>query len=262
MSSIQRAPGTGANGAPAQGDQIQQAATGLINQAARTADAQASTTMTRVGDSLVSVAQAIDEAAGRLRETQPEVAGFVETAASRVEETATYLREHDASEVLDGLQHAARRQPALVIGGGLALGLLLGRFLRSGAAATQDADRAMTRYGGSTAYGGTGYRGTGAGYGSTAYGSTGAATGAGATDLGSTGMGSTGMGSTGMGSTDYGTRAESLGGVDVSDELVATDEAAVMTEEEAVIEVGGERTTGAGDRTTRSSGSSRSGGTR
>ena len=194
MASMQRAPEMGANGAPTQGDQLQQAAAGLLNQAARTADAQASTTMTKVGDSLASVSQAISEAATSLRETQPEVAGFVDTAASKAEEAATYLREHDASEVLDSVQQVARRQPALVIGGGLALGLLVGRALRSGATGAQETS--------GSSYGGTSY-GTsyGSGYGATAD----------------------------AGSTAYDSSVDALGGVDASDELIATDAAVIET---------------------------------
>jgi hypothetical protein len=57
---------------------------------------------------------------------------MADTAAQRVQEASTYLREHEAREVIDSVQDYARRQPAMVIAGGLALGLLAGRFLRSG----------------------------------------------------------------------------------------------------------------------------------
>jgi hypothetical protein len=122
----------GANGSP-QGQQLQEAATGLVEQAARTADAQASTTMTRVGETLETVAGHIREAGQELRPEQPQIAGLIETAAERVEEAATYLRDRDASEALANVQRIARSQPALVIGGGLAAGLIVGRILRGGA---------------------------------------------------------------------------------------------------------------------------------
>ena len=160
-------PSRAGNGAPGQTGQLQEAASGLLNQAARTADAQASTTMTRVGETLTQVAQAINDAAGGMRDAQPQIAGFVETAATKVDETATYLREHDASEVLDAVQQTARRQPALVVGGGLILGLLVGRFLRTGATATQATDRigsgsdgGRTYATGATGYGLSGYDAT------------------------------------------------------------------------------------------------------
>ena len=122
----------GTNGSP-QGHELQEAATGLMEQAARTADAQASTTMTRVGETLETVATHIREAGEELRADQPQVAGLIDTAAERVEGAAAYLRDRDASEALENIQRIARSQPALVIGAGLAAGLIAGRILRGGA---------------------------------------------------------------------------------------------------------------------------------
>ena len=119
-------------GGAADGDRLQEAASGIVDQAARTAEAQASTTMTKAGDTLDQVAQAIREAGNGMREQQPQIAGFVDTAAQRVEDASGYLRQHDAGEVVDNVQRWARQQPAMVVGGGLAIGLLLGRFLKSG----------------------------------------------------------------------------------------------------------------------------------
>jgi ElaB/YqjD/DUF883 family membrane-anchored ribosome-binding protein len=157
----------GVNGSP-QGQQLQDAASGLIEQATRTADAQASTTMTRVGETLETLAGHIRQAGEELRESQPQVAGLVDTAAERVTSAATYLRDRDASEAIENIQRMARNQPALVIGGGLAAGLIIGRLLRGGAeAGAAMSDRGPTGTGAYPAYGST------PGYGSTpAYGST------------------------------------------------------------------------------------------
>jgi hypothetical protein len=122
----------GANGSP-QGQQLQDAAAGLMEQAARTADAQASTTMTRVGETLETVAGHIRQAGQELQADQPQVSELIDSTARRIEGAAAYLRDHDASEAVDSLQRAARNQPALVIAGGLAAGLLIGRILRGGA---------------------------------------------------------------------------------------------------------------------------------
>jgi hypothetical protein len=146
-------PTNAGNGAATDsGGQLQQAATGLMDQAARTADAQASTRMTMVGDTLDGIAQAIDDAAERLREQQPELAGLTATAADRLQAAATYLRDHNASEALQGVQQYARQQPALVVGGGLLAGLLLGRFLRAGASVAQ-AESRQRRLGSGSRYG-------------------------------------------------------------------------------------------------------------
>jgi hypothetical protein len=127
----------GANGAPRQGEQLQAAASGLMDQATRTAEARGSTTMTQVGETLDSVAAAIRSAGDSMREQQPEIAGLVETAAERVQSAGTYLRDHGPREALQTVQQAARSQPALVVGGGLIAGLLVGRLLRGGASAIE-----------------------------------------------------------------------------------------------------------------------------
>jgi len=148
----------GTNGL-SQGQELQQAASGLMEQAARTADAQASTTMTTVGQTLETVASHIRQAGEELRQSQPQVAGFIDTAADQVQGAATYLRERDASEALENIQRIARNQPALVIGGGLAAGLIIGRILRGGAetATSGQSNMAYDRSGG--------YGQTGSGYG-------------------------------------------------------------------------------------------------
>ena len=161
----------GVNGSP-QGQQLQEAATGLMEQAARTADAQASTTMTQVGDTLQKVATHIRQAGEELRGEQPQVAGFIDAAAERVDDAATYLRERDASEALENVQRFARNQPALVIGAGLAAGLVIGRILRGGAEAAgggKSEQGYRDQYRG--AYASSGSRKSG--YSSSAYGATG-----------------------------------------------------------------------------------------
>jgi hypothetical protein len=49
----------------------------------------------------------------------------------QVERAATYLESHEPRELFDSIQESARRQPALVIGAGIAIGLVLGRLLRT-----------------------------------------------------------------------------------------------------------------------------------
>ncbi|HVL53116.1 MAG TPA: hypothetical protein VM344_02535 [Vitreimonas sp.] len=240
--------GSGMNGGMQQGERLQEAAGGLVDQAARTAEAQASTTMTKVGETLEQVAQAIREAGGGLRENQPEIANIVDTAAERVEEMSSYLRDHEAGEAIGNIQQMARQQPAVVIGGGLALGLLVGRLLRSGSSAGGQGSGTTDRYG---AYGG-GYAGTTGGYaGTTGYagGSTeyGAGTGYGAGAVGAAGVGvagasayDTGYGSSGvdvaatdtLGDTTSSSFGEGTGGnLGASDDFATTDTTGLGTED-------------------------------
>lgn len=114
-------------------ERLTQAASGVLDQAGRTAETQASRTMDKAGETLEQVARAVRDSGNQLREQRPEIAGIADTAAEKVEQVSAYLREHDAREVFSEAERFARRQPALVVGGGLALGLVIGRLLRSGA---------------------------------------------------------------------------------------------------------------------------------
>ncbi|HKG57665.1 MAG TPA: hypothetical protein VKA85_10495 [Candidatus Limnocylindrales bacterium] len=169
------------NGGTASGDRLQEAASGIADQATRTAEAQATNTMAKAGDALQQVAQAIRDGSQQLREQRPEFAGVADTAAQKVEDASAYLKQHDAAEVASYVQDFARRQPAMVIVGGLGLGLLVGRFLRSGSSTSQYGGDYGQSYGSgysagrtyADTYGGTGTTGYGAGAGtagSTAYG--------------------------------------------------------------------------------------------
>ena len=126
------------------------AAGDIAQQATSVAEQRASSTMTQVGDTLHQVAEAVHGASANIRTEQPQLAGFGDTAADQVERAAQYLREHDAREVI-------------VVGAGLALGLLVGRALKSAGASTRsqygvsDAWRGKSRYGGPAGYRAGGY---------------------------------------------------------------------------------------------------------
>jgi ElaB/YqjD/DUF883 family membrane-anchored ribosome-binding protein len=122
-------------------ERLQDAASGIIDQASRTASSQASRTMSRAGDTLEQVARAVRESGSQMRQERPEIAGVADTVATRVEQASTYLREHDAQEVRAEAERFARRQPALVVAGGLVAGLVIGRLLRSGAEPGMSHDR-------------------------------------------------------------------------------------------------------------------------
>jgi hypothetical protein len=115
---------------------LQDAAGDLADQAGRTAEAKASTAMDQLGLALEQVAQAAREAGDSLRSERPGLAGVAEAAADKVTDVSHYLREHEAREVIATAEDTARRQPALVIAGGFALGLLTARLLRSAAPST------------------------------------------------------------------------------------------------------------------------------
>jgi ElaB/YqjD/DUF883 family membrane-anchored ribosome-binding protein len=133
----------------------------IAQQATSAAEQRASSTMTQVGDTLEHVAEAVRGAGENLRAEQPQLAGFADTAAQRVESAAQYLRDHDAGEVIDGAQDFARRQPAIVVGAGLALGLLVGRALKTAHGSARSGYRAGGQWSGTSRYGASGSYGDG-----------------------------------------------------------------------------------------------------
>jgi len=95
----------------------------------------ASTVNERKGElagSVTSVAGAVRGATDQLRgEGHDHIAGYTEALAEQADRVARYLRDTDLNRVRDDVEDLARRQPALVIGGALLLGLLAARFFKS-----------------------------------------------------------------------------------------------------------------------------------
>jgi hypothetical protein len=196
--------------------------------------------MTQVSGTLHEVAGAIRNAGQELREQQPQIYSVADTAAQQVDKAAEYLEQHEPREILDEVQSVARRQPALLIGGGLALGLALGRILRSaGSAGTSGGDGYRSYGGGSWGqpreyqgrYGiGDSSYGTGTGYGSTGGTDTG-------TGYGSTGTGYASGGTSGAGTSGTTSRSGSTGAFD-------TDPGASVIASTTIVEVGSDTETG------------------
>lgn len=159
-------------GGGAGGDRLQEAAGSVADQATRTAEATASTGMTKAGETLDQVAQAIREAGQGLREQQPQIAGFVDTAAEQVDKAGDFLRQSDLQDVVYRVEDIARRQPALFIGGAFVLGLVAARLLKTSAGGGS---------GGQGFSSGSSYRDLGYGAGATGYGSAYGTTGGGYT---------------------------------------------------------------------------------
>jgi hypothetical protein len=154
MANTSMTPGSGA-ASGGSGERLTEAASNVATQAERTVETKASDAMHQLGGTLQEVAGAIRTAGENLREQQPQVYGIADTAARQVERAAEYVQQHEPREVLGEAQAIARRQPALVLGGGLAIGLALGRLLRTAGSTT-----------GSRGYGATGtdrYAASGAG---------------------------------------------------------------------------------------------------
>ena len=85
---------------------------------------------------LTSVADAVRRMGEGLREQQngpmaQYAARYGDTLAGQVERAASYLREHDARQVVTDIESFARRKPMWFIGGAFLLGIAGTRFLKS-----------------------------------------------------------------------------------------------------------------------------------
>ena len=80
------------------------------------------------------VARAIDSAADELENQSPQVASTVHQAARRVDELSDNLSNRNLNELIDSVTQLARSQPALFLGGSVAAGFALARFLKSSSA--------------------------------------------------------------------------------------------------------------------------------
>ena len=84
----------------------------------------------RLADQVTHVADAFRSTTDHLRQNdQPQLAGYADGVARQAERLAGYLRTADFRAMGEDVRELARRQPALVVGGAFALGLLAARFL-------------------------------------------------------------------------------------------------------------------------------------
>jgi hypothetical protein len=113
-------------------DQVVGQAKSTLQQARDRASSSLGESKTQFADQVGTVAQALRRTTEHLRsEDQQRIAGLTDTVARQVDQVANYLRNKDARAMRADLENLARRQPALVLGSALILGLIGARFLKS-----------------------------------------------------------------------------------------------------------------------------------
>lgn len=130
---------TGASAAQDGGSSVEQAteqvreqageAAGRIQDTART---QVDERSTQAGEKVSSVASDLRSTGEHLREQGNEsAANLAQQAADRAERVGSYLQDADADRILGDVEDLGRRQPWLVLAGGVALGAVAARFLKA-----------------------------------------------------------------------------------------------------------------------------------
>ncbi|HYF38644.1 MAG TPA: hypothetical protein VD930_03065 [Gemmatimonadales bacterium] len=138
-------------------DQVVDQAKNTFQQARERAGSSLGESKGQFAEQFGTIADALRRTTEHLRsEDQERIAGLTDTVARQVEQVADYLRNKDARAMRQDLENLARRQPALVIGGALVLGLIGARFLKS---SERRGSRQFEgeRYGRERSFGYTGY---------------------------------------------------------------------------------------------------------
>jgi hypothetical protein len=107
------------------------AASHLMTEAKEEVQNRAYSQKERAAESLSGVAHALRGTKQELDEKAPGFGMVADKAADAVERVSDLIRNRDIADVVQGVERFARREPALFIGGAIALGLVAGRFLRS-----------------------------------------------------------------------------------------------------------------------------------
>lgn len=113
-------------------DQMVDQAKSSLRQAKERARSSLGESRNQFVEQIGAVAEAFRRTGEHLRsEDQQRVARLTESAARQADRVADYIRNFDPRTARDDLESLARRQPALVLGGAFALGLLGARFFKS-----------------------------------------------------------------------------------------------------------------------------------
>lgn len=140
---------------------IQSNANGIVEQAKQTvanvaSDAKAGVTTQLeqrvekakgVGvEKIETVSEALHSASEKLEGTGP-LPQLAEKAAEGIENLAHFIENKNIGDVFQGIETFAKKQPALFLGGAVAIGILAGRFLKSSARRSADVGDRYETYG-------------------------------------------------------------------------------------------------------------------
>ncbi len=124
---------TGAEAAKSIGAEAQSAvneAAGAIKEKARDAAEEAKA---KGVDQIAGVTRAVHSAADELGRELPQAAGFIHSAADKLEDASARLRDKSVEDLVTTFNNFTRRQPAVAFAGAVLAGFALSRFLKSSA---------------------------------------------------------------------------------------------------------------------------------
>jgi uncharacterized protein YjbJ (UPF0337 family) len=112
-------------------DQVKEQANKVTDKAKEQATTRADDQKERAAQGIVGFADALNQVSGSMREQNPTVANFAETAAGKLEQFAGTLNDKDVNQLMSDVEQMARKQPTLFVGGAFLAGVFAARFLKS-----------------------------------------------------------------------------------------------------------------------------------
>ncbi len=130
-------------------EQLRQQAEQAVQRAGEQAQAVAEDEKQAVAGEVHNVAEALRRGAAQFEdEDQPTLAGYVQQAADSLDSFSRNLGERSLDAMVTDLERFARRQPGLFLGGAVATGFLVTRFLKASSERRQAQEAAAYRSGG------------------------------------------------------------------------------------------------------------------
>jgi hypothetical protein len=116
----------------------------MTEQAKQTATSQLAMRKDQAAQGLSTVSSSMRQMGDNLRQNEQTsgYAQYVDQAAEQVDRFAGYLQRREPRQIMYDAENWARRNPALLLGGAFALGLLASRFLKSGMGGQSQSARA------------------------------------------------------------------------------------------------------------------------
>ena len=148
----------------------------VTDQVRQQADSMISEQKSMAADRLGTLASTLRQTSRQLQDQQEDQMGrYAEIVADQVDMAADFLRTRNTGDLFGEVQRLARRSPEAFVAGSLAVGFLVGRFIKGPSRSAMNA-RQSNQYGEQygQGYQGQGYQGQGYGYEGQGYGSRGA----------------------------------------------------------------------------------------
>lgn len=128
-------------------DKAEQQVVGVAQKARQQATTRADTQKHQMATRLTTVADAVDQVGQQLQQQQEDsLAHYAELTSEQLRTVSDKLQQKDVNQLIHDAEGAVRKQPALVLGGAFALGLLASRFLKSSPPQGQQPSRSDREY--------------------------------------------------------------------------------------------------------------------